>query len=403
MAAWLLEENHEVTLFEAQDYLGGHAQTAMIELDGMAIPIEIGFEFFSTPLFPYFNCLLKLLNVPVTRYPLSYTFHTAKDALALPPLHGKLSYKRLTPSSLFTMLQFNYLLYRGRTFVHKEDSLLTLTEFADSIFLSSHFKNNFLYPFYAGAWGAAIDDMKNFSAYDILKWSIANKPAGFTSGTWLEVKGGISTYINALVKELTHTRLHVSTRVVSLSYAKNGYILTTNDGQTLYPDHIIFATNAVDAQKLLKALPHAQRQHDALAQVSYFHTTIAVHGDERLMPKDKSQWSIANIYYDGKKSSLTVYKPWHSPKIFRSWIMQGQPLPEQLYLTKEYVHAKVNREYFIAQKELTVLQGSHNLWFAGIYVHDIDSHDSALASAVALAQKLAPQSQRLLRYIQKLA
>ena len=114
MAAWLLEENHEVTLFEAQDYLGGHAQTAMIELDGMAIPIEIGFEFFSTPLFPYFNCLLKLLNVPVTRYPLSfYTFHTAKDALALPPLHGKLSYKRLTPSSLFTMLQFNYLLIEG--------------------------------------------------------------------------------------------------------------------------------------------------------------------------------------------------------------------------------------------------------------------------------------------------
>ena len=52
--AWLLERDHQVTLFEKQTRLGGHADTVKVELDGQTFPIDAGFEFLSSEMFPRF-------------------------------------------------------------------------------------------------------------------------------------------------------------------------------------------------------------------------------------------------------------------------------------------------------------------------------------------------------------
>lgn len=123
------------------------------------------------------------------------------------------------------------------------------------------------------------------------------------------------------------------------------------------------------------------------------------------MPHDRQNWSVANIFFDGEKSTLTTYKSWHSSTpVFRSWIMHkenpiGYPLPEPLYAIREYYHAKVNPTYFKSQRALQALQGKHNLWIAGLYMHDVDSHDSALISAISIAKLLAPQAERLLPFL----
>ena len=75
-------------------------------------------------------------------------------------------------------------------------------------------------------------------------------------------------------------------------------------------------------------------------------------------------------------------------------------MPEPLYAVTHYQHAKVNCAYFNSQEILQACQGAHNLWFAGLYMHDIDSHDSALMSAILIAKRLAPLSKRLQAFIQ---
>src|SRR5260370_32597015 len=74
-AAWLLQGHHEVTLFEKQDRLGGHADTVEVEQDSEVFPIDAGFEFFYDALFPRFNRLLALVGAQTRTYGVSVTIY----------------------------------------------------------------------------------------------------------------------------------------------------------------------------------------------------------------------------------------------------------------------------------------------------------------------------------------
>lgn len=70
-------------------------------------------------------------------------------------------------------------------------------------------------------------------------------------------------------------------------------------------------------------------------------------------------------------------------------------MPESLYNLVEYQHVKINLAYYQAQKNRITMQGRSHLWLAGLYMHCIDSHESAVLSAVNIARKIDPQSVNL--------
>jgi predicted NAD/FAD-binding protein len=74
-----------------------------------------------------------------------------------------------------------------------------------------------------------------------------------------------------------------------------------------------------------------------------------------------------------------------------------EQLPEPLYALRTYWHPKINTRYFESQAALRRYQGRDNLWFAGVHTHDVDCHESAIVSAVKIAQRLAPETSRLKR------
>ena len=160
---------------------------------------------------------------------------------------------------------------------------------------------------------------------------------------------------------------------------------------------MVFATNAYEASQILRDLDGAEPIRAQLDKIEYFKTSIAIHGDERLMPADKKNWSVVNIRYDGQHSSNSIWKNWRMDNrpIFKSWVTYEKELPQPLYALQTYWHAKINAAYFEAQKGITQLQGANHLWFAGVYTHDVDSHESAVLSAIKVAQRLAPHSARL--------
>jgi uncharacterized protein len=403
--AWLLDGDHQIVLFEKQPRLGGHAHTIEVPIDGKSVSIEIGFEFFNKTLFPHFNRLLFLLKVPVKTFPLTYTFYSTqtKQAYALPPLQqGKFPWELLSPSTLIKLLQLNYFLQQGKKIVHSSNKNKTLEEFADSLFfLSPSCKNNFLYPLLASGWGAMIDDFKQFAVYDMLKW-ISTTSLGLWPETWKEITGGTSSYIQALSKQLTTTTIKLSSAIKNISFEENSYQVTNNDGMTFTFDHLIFATDPQEACKLLTTIAGTASIQSILKQIDYFPSCVTVHGDSSFMPEKKSDWSIANVRFDGKNGALTIYKSWKSSvPLFRSWIICDphesleDKMPKNLYAVEYFRHQKVTPDYFKAQQELKLLQGVNNLWFAGHYTHDFDSHENAIVSALLVAQKIAPHSERL--------
>ncbi len=401
--AWLLDQECEVILFEQNKRLGGHAHTIFVQKNDESIPIEIGFEFFNAWLFPQFIRLLEALKVPINSFPLTYCFHTKKDRLILSSSDpNKLLKQLFNPSVLMTLLQFNYVLYRGKKFVKKRDFSITIEQFADALFLRQGFKDFFLYPFLTAGWGCRVDEFKFFSAYDILSW-ITKKPVSLKPQNWFEIVGGNSIYLEALVKELTKTSIKTESTIISLAVESGKYVILEKDGGRTIVDHVVIATDPQQAALLLKDVIFCEDIYKKLLYFESFPATVAVHGDQRFMPKQRADWSVANVYYDGFQSALTVYKPWKSQQglpIFRSWLIENNAkIPENLYALEHFNHQKVTPRYFEAQHYLKSGLGGNNLWLAGSYMDNLDSHESAVASAIHIAQKLVPHSDRLRQLI----
>jgi len=133
-AVWLLEATNEVTLFEQAERLGGHAETVEIEFDGVSQRIDTGFEFFSAPMFPTLLRLMQRLEVPLHRFPMTFTFFTTdgRRTIVMPPLRpGGIAWSAFAPSTVSLLLQFQRLLNHAPATIDLDDGAFTLEEFLD--------------------------------------------------------------------------------------------------------------------------------------------------------------------------------------------------------------------------------------------------------------------------------
>jgi predicted NAD/FAD-binding protein len=351
-------------------------------------------------MFPQFTRWLRLLGVPLYRYPMSATVYTTDHSRTtiLPPVrNGKILWAQLTPKKVIQLLQLRKVLTRAKRLMDARDTTITIEQYVDSLCLSSGFKEEFLYPFLLAGWCVEPDEFRSFMAYNVLRYSYMHQPAGLAPFYWLDIVGGTQTYIQTVTNSLTQTDVKLGVEIISIKRQGNGYQLVDSQGNDWSFDEVVFATNADEAGRILRDLDGAEPVRAQLDKIEYFKTSIAIHGDERLMPADRKNWSVVNIRYDGRHSSNSIWKNWRTDDrpIFKSWVTYEKELPQRLYALKTYWHARINAAYFAAQKGITQLQGEKHLWFAGVYTQDVDSHESALLSAIKIARRLAPHSTRL--------
>lgn len=398
-AAWLLDETHAVTLYEKESRLGGHVDTAELELDGERVTVDSGVDFFWPRMYPTFTRLLHALDVPVHRYAATLTLYTAdgRRVYRMPPIRGaKLRWSTFTPRQVSTMLQFRRALRRAAQLVESGDTSTTVAQFVEGQGCSRSFKDDFFYPLMLAGWCMDGEEFRQLAAYDPLKYAVMREPGRLGLTYSREVVGGARVYIDTLAKALTDVRIRVSSAVQRITRPGSRYVVHDADGEVREFDHLIVATPALEARDLLAPLEGTEALRRELARFEYFKTLIAIHGDRRLMPADEEDWSVVNIRHDGQHSVNTVWKPWASRRpVFRSWVTFETRRPDPLYRLATYYHPKVSPTYFEAQRAIGRLQGRNNLWLAGMYTHDADCHESAIMSAVHIAHRLAPASERL--------
>jgi len=398
-AAWLLSEEHQVTLFEKQDRLGGHAHTIEVEQAGERVAVDTGAEFFSQAMFPTFTRLLNLLAVPLHHYPMTATMYTVDNRYValLPPLrNGQMIWPALGPRQLTDLAQFALVLYRAGQLMRSPDPSITLEQFLDHLPLTRAFKERFMYPFVLAGWCVEPDAFRQFSAYDVLKYYYLHGTSGLSPVVMTDVMGGTQNYVNALAQALAPGTVKRSAAVSGIRRQGETFLLQAEDGAQYECDDLILATNARQAAQLLSDVEGTEPARQALGQIEYFQTTIAVHGDARLMPANRQHWSVVNTRYDGRHSANTIWKGWKSRQpIFKSWVTYEARLPEPLYGVATFDHPCVTASYFEAQKELVRRQGQNRVWLAGMYMHDVDCHESAIQSAANVARRLAPNAARL--------
>lgn len=395
--AWLLEQNHDVTLFEREDRLGGHAHTIDVVVDGATVPVEAGFQFFGTgPTYTVLNRLLDALGVERSTYPatMSLTTTTTGRTIALPPWRSRPVWRSLTPRALADMIRFRRFLAGVPAFLARADTSVTTQEYIEAQRLPPSFVERFLYPLLVSFWCVEPEELRGFAAFNTLHYLAGAAAGGLRPPQQVMLEGGLRTYVDALARDLGRTRVKAGAGVERIERSGDGFAVHT-DGAAHAFDRIVVATNARQALALLDPMDGLEDLREQLARFKYVDTRIAIHGDTRLMPADRSAWSVVNVRWDGRYFHNTVWGPWHEREVFRSWVTFSETLPKPLYAVATYEHGKVTPDYFDAQRRLAPLQGQGGVWLAGLYTAGADSHESAVRSAVTVARALAPGSARL--------
>lgn len=425
--AWALEANpnYEVTLFEANNRLGGHINS--IKLDGVVL--EGGAEFIGDKAtYPHFHRLLKLLDIEKKPYKLTSDFHNISDDkhLVLPPIYSSSKGKKRTSSCLPSPHFFNRNSLQPNTHVHlttlilqicklfninklinqakskllHSDDVMTLEEFinqADLTVDKKTFADSFFYPLIAAAWGVSIEKIKSFCAHYAMHYLTAGD-------NWYDISNGLSGYIEALVLQCQRLKIALDTPIQHLIpctvEGETKYKLLKEDGDfvideatkepVLYDD-VVITTPAFISQRLLSKIDSeaAQDLTAALQKVEYFPTTVAFHQDPRYLSPENT---VVHTRFDGAQAANTMCKRWKfyrdETPIMKTWVLEGQERPNNVLKEVHYNHPLMDKNYYKAQQALHYAQGIDGLWHGGILAGLSDSHESGVSIALEVARDI---------------
>jgi predicted NAD/FAD-binding protein len=400
-AAWLLQDEHHVTLLDGSDKLGGHADTLPVAIDGTTVFAELGARFFFDSAYPYFLGLLRLLGVPVrwSHAGVSFTDVGHGHTIVLPPRSARQVASLLrSPRVAGHVLSLRRLIREQSVVAARRDFSITFRQHLVDGGYPASFGPELAYPFLAACWGAPLDLLPDFPVYSLLK----GMPPGNRPGFY-EVTGGMSRYVQTFGEALGKVDVRLGSGVRRIEHSRREHAMFDVEdarGERHRFDRLIVATSSRDAATLLRGVPAVAEMQATLASFRHFDTDIVIHGDVSRMPPDRRDWSHTNLFVDGE---LAWMSDWQGLKddlpVFRTWLPKGHPLPHPLYGRRRFHHLVMSPENAVLQRRIAALQGAHGLWVTGMYAADVDNHESALLSAIVPTRALAPESQNLGRLL----
>ncbi len=397
-AAWLLEQDHDVTLFERNAVLGGHAQTTCVEIDGRSYPCDDGFAWFSDCMYPLLLRMLALHDVAVERVPMAVTFtNRALDiSVSMPPSSPSAVLQLLRePRRLRYLLAMDKAIRAGVAVVAGKDATQTLGEFVAGLDIPAQARSEFVQPFLFGVWGGPWQRSADFAAYPVLKYPVLHRPTQLRRVRWMQVARGAAHYIAQVAASMQRASVLIGHAVQAIERDADGtWHLRDSQGDAHTFDHLICATGSADAQRLFATVPGLDAQRQALAGFESYRARLATHRDASFMPPQRRDWRPVHVDFDGQSAAVTAWVGWRDgAEIFTSYIWGREP--RDVIHWSHYTLPLVSPGHFVAQKAIAALQGRDALQFCGDWTQDIGSHEDAVRSAVDAVTALHPTGERL--------
>ena len=401
-AAWALRDRHEVTLYEKDARLGGHANTVDIDYDGTPIAVDTGFIVFNSHNYPNLLGLLAHLGVETFDSDMSFAVSDPKGyEWSSNGVAGIFAWKRNAASPTFLCMLSDIVRFsaQARADLAQEGRLegSTIEDYVQSLRLSRGFLDHYLMPMGAAIWSTNEREMRRYPAESFLRFFDNHRLLHAKRPQWRTVKGGSRTYVERLRADLGH-RVRSATPVLGVTRTLDGVTIHTAEGQTAY-DQVIFACHSDEALAILgdTATP---AEAAALSAVRYAPNTAYLHRDPALMPRRRGAWASWNylrgggIASSGAQDGVTV-SYWmnllqnidHKHPLFVTLNPATPPDPALTFKTIEYSHPQFNQAALGAQRAFKDLQGQNRTWFAGAWL-GYGFHEDGLASGLAAARRL---------------
>jgi predicted NAD/FAD-binding protein len=394
-AAWRLSRHHSVTVFEANDYAGGHTNTVDVEFEGAGYAVDTGFIVFNDWTYPNFIGMLRELGVAWQPSNMSFSLQCERTGLEYngTSLNSLFAQWRniLRPSFLRMIgdiLRFNA---NAKQLLGSDDDSLTLGDYLARGGYSRAFTEHYVLPMGRAIWSAEARAMLDFPARFFVDFferhgflSVNDRPV------WQTVRGGSREYVRRLLAD-TAAELRLKTPVTGISRQPNKVSLRTARGEVESFDYVFLACHADQALRMLEQPSAAEQQ--VLAAFPYAANEAILHTDESLLPRRplaRAAWNYHLLRDPQEPVAVTydmnVLQSLEAPVRFLLTLNHRRAIDERRILRSFAYHHPVYLPHGVAaQRRHRELNGSERSYFCGAYWRYGFHEDGVVTAQAALA------------------
>ncbi|NJN47511.1 MAG: NAD(P)-binding protein [Candidatus Competibacteraceae bacterium] len=376
-AAWLLHQEHAVTIFEANDTVGGHTNTVDVSVGGRSYAVDTGFIVFNDWTYPNFITLLDQLGVASQPTTMSFSVRCEKTGLEYNgnSLNTLFAQRRnlLRPAfyrMLRDILRFNR---ESLALLDSDDNHTTLANYLTRQCYGQAFIEQYLIPMGAAIWSAEPALMERIPARHFVQFfknhgllNITRRPQ------WRVIQGGSRCYAQRLIAPFQQ-RIRLSSPVEWVRRRPGGVSIKPRHGEIEHFDAVVIATHSDQALRLL-ADPSPQ-ERDILGAIPYQENEAVLHTDTRLLPHRKLAWAAWNyrVLPQAQARATVTYnmnmlQGLDAPETFCVTLNDSQAVdPRKILYRTIYHHPVFTAHSLAAQQRWWEINGVARTWYCGAY------------------------------------
>ncbi len=394
-SAYLLSEDHEVVVYEANSYIGGHTNTVDVSLNGQQYAVDTGFIVFNEKTYPHFVKLMKRLGVGWQNSVMSFSVQCEKTGLEFSPstLNSLFIQRRnLLRPSFYRMLWDAMRFKRdSEALLESDDYGLTLAEFLIGKGYSQAFVQHFIIPMGEAIWSA---DPVKFNEFPARYFTQFFKNHGFLNvkdqPQWLTIKGRSRQYIKPITQPYVD-QIRLNCPVASVRrYPDHVEIQSQNEVAEKF-DQVVIAAHSDQALSLLDDPTDAEK--NILGVIPYQENQAVLHCDESLLPSKKAAWASWNYHIPQEDLGrvavtydMNILQRIGAPRELCVSLNLAKAIdPVKTYREMIYHHPVYNPASLAARHSHREINGVNRTYYAGAY-WGYGFHEDGVASALEVCK-----------------
>jgi len=396
-SAYLLNRRHEITVFEASDWIGGHTHTVDVEVNGQRYAVDTGFIVFNDWTYPNFIRLLSQLGVGFKDTEMSFS---VSDPLTGVEYNGHslntlFAQRRNLFSPKFIGMVRDILRFNREALLDLNNQRIaadmTLGDYLKANAYSERFIQHYIVPMGAAIWSMSLADMLGFPLQFFVRFfknhgllSVSDRPQ------WCVIEGGSSSYIAPLTESFRE-KIRLNCPVTRVERDADGVIVHSNAGIERF-DKVVFACHSDQALGLL-AQP-SETEQSILGALPYADNDVVLHTDTRLLPKRPMAWASWNYRLGGPVDQpaavtydMNILQGIQSDSTFCVSLNQTAAIdPNKILARFTYAHPQYSLDGMAAQARWQELLGANHSYFCGAYWAS-GFHEDGVVSALRVARE----------------
>lgn len=397
-SAWHISQTYNVTLFEKNNYLGGHANTILVsEKQNKVVPVDVGFMVFNELCYP--NLIQLFQKLGVQSHDSDMGFSVSDKIKGYEYSGSGLSGYFGQRKNLFSLRHWGQLLSIVRFYtkaqinIKKYKTNTTLLEFLKSEKLSDFFIENHIIPMCSAIWSCDDDEMLSYPAHDFVSFFInhglfklKNRPK------WKSVAGGSKEYVEA-IKASHKFKIKLNANIIKIEKKEERFEIILDNGEKDIYDKLILASPADESKKLIESVD--EQLADLLTKFKYQKNLGILHSDPDIMPISKKIWASWNYIRSNKDSSKLSVTYWlnsiqkiDSQKNYFLTLNHDDQIQEnQIHKQIYFSHPIFDLDNKYTKKEIIKRQGNNNIWVCGSYL-GFGFHEDGIQSGLIVSEDI---------------